>query len=207
MKHYIYNTLVGSALLATATIITPAAQAALAGDVVITGGSSTTLSGGDYTITPSTLGIGVATSDFSPLLSGATVSVTPLILAPAGGDFTLANNVIFTFEKGGGTVLTYTVPSGAHFTRTVVGDNTTGITTVFQSDAVVPGVLSIGGQTADTFLLATKFVTQFSESGTFYASIHANTAVPEPPTLIAGALLLLPFGLSSFRILRKNQVI
>jgi hypothetical protein len=30
--------------------------------------------------------------------------------------------------------------------------------------------------------------------------------VPEPTTMIAGALLLLPFGASTFRILRKNRV-
>ena len=31
------------------------------------------------------------------------------------------------------------------------------------------------------------------------------TPVPEPTTLIAGALLLLPFGASTLRILRKRQ--
>jgi hypothetical protein len=29
--------------------------------------------------------------------------------------------------------------------------------------------------------------------------------VPEPPTMIAGALLLLPFGASTLRILRRRQ--
>jgi len=29
--------------------------------------------------------------------------------------------------------------------------------------------------------------------------------VPEPTTLIAGALLLLPFGASTLRLLRKNR--
>ena len=33
----------------------------------------------------------------------------------------------------------------------------------------------------------------------------AVTAVPEPSTCIAGALLLLPFGFSAIRILRKNR--
>jgi F0F1-type ATP synthase assembly protein I len=31
------------------------------------------------------------------------------------------------------------------------------------------------------------------------------TAVPEPTTLISGVLLLLPFGASTLRILRKNR--
>jgi hypothetical protein len=30
-------------------------------------------------------------------------------------------------------------------------------------------------------------------------------AVPEPTTMIAGAMLLLPFGASTLRILRKNR--
>ncbi|MGH7972845.1 MAG: hypothetical protein ACREIC_29370, partial [Limisphaerales bacterium] len=30
------------------------------------------------------------------------------------------------------------------------------------------------------------------------------TAVPEPATILAGALLLLPFGASTIRILRRN---
>jgi hypothetical protein len=33
------------------------------------------------------------------------------------------------------------------------------------------------------------------------------TAVPEPPTMIAGALLLLPFAASTLRILRKRQTV
>jgi hypothetical protein len=30
-------------------------------------------------------------------------------------------------------------------------------------------------------------------------------AVPEPTTMVAGALLLLPFGASTLRLLRKNR--
>jgi hypothetical protein len=33
-----------------------------------------------------------------------------------------------------------------------------------------------------------------------------GTPVPEPTTMIAGALLLLPFGVSTFRVLRKSRV-
>lgn len=36
-------------------------------------------------------------------------------------------------------------------------------------------------------------------------SFH-QTAVPEPSTVVAGALLLLPFGVSTLRILRKSKV-
>jgi hypothetical protein len=35
--------------------------------------------------------------------------------------------------------------------------------------------------------------------------IGTLTAVPEPTTMIAGALLLLPFGASTLRFMRKNR--
>ena len=35
---------------------------------------------------------------------------------------------------------------------------------------------------------------------------YHQTAVPEPTTIIAGALLLLPFGASTLRILRRNRI-
>ncbi len=34
---------------------------------------------------------------------------------------------------------------------------------------------------------------------------HNITSVPEPSTIVAGALLLLPFGISTVRILRKSK--
>ena len=36
--------------------------------------------------------------------------------------------------------------------------------------------------------------------------IFDAVAVPEPTTLVAGALMLLPFGASTLRILRRNRV-
>lgn len=53
-------------------------------------------------------------------------------------------------------------------------------------------------------------VLQFADlGGTGYGSALDNvsvTPVPEPTTVLAGALLLLPFGVSGLRILRKNRV-
>jgi hypothetical protein len=37
------------------------------------------------------------------------------------------------------------------------------------------------------------------------ASFDSLTVVPEPTTMISGALLLLPFGASTLRMLRKNR--
>ncbi|MGC3961034.1 MAG: hypothetical protein QM813_24815 [Verrucomicrobiota bacterium] len=37
-----------------------------------------------------------------------------------------------------------------------------------------------------------------------YTANWSNTPVPEPSTYVAGALLLLPFGAHTLRVLRKN---
>lgn len=205
MTQCMYNILVGSILLSSAPLLTLTTNAALTGDIVINGSSTTAVSGTDFTITPNNLNISLAAEDFSPLLSGATVTVSPLVLTPVGLNYKLADNVVFTFEKNNTTLLTYTVAAGVSFNRIVVGDNTTGITTVFQSSQVVPGVFA-GGQDANSFLLATRFVTEFSDTGTFYANIHA-TAVPEPSTLLAGSFLMLPLGISVFKVLRKKELV
>jgi len=42
-------------------------------------------------------------------------------------------------------------------------------------------------------------------AGVILPAIFGTAAVPEPTTMIAGALLLLPFGASTLRILRKNR--
>jgi hypothetical protein len=43
-------------------------------------------------------------------------------------------------------------------------------------------------------------------TGTYHQPQLGFTAVPEPSTVVAGALLLLPFGVSTVRILRKNKM-
>jgi len=53
----------------------------------------------------------------------------------------------------------------------------------------------------------------FSGPGSSYATrissyqnwIDTTAAVPEPTTMLAGTLLLLPFGASTIRVLRKNR--
>lgn len=42
---------------------------------------------------------------------------------------------------------------------------------------------------------------------TSYSGSLATTSVPEPSTVIAGVLLLLPFGISTVRILRKSHLV
>jgi len=50
----------------------------------------------------------------------------------------------------------------------------------------------------------TQLTTGSAQIGSYSGSL-AGAAVPEPTTLIAGALLLLPFGASTVRILRKRR--
>jgi len=38
-------------------------------------------------------------------------------------------------------------------------------------------------------------------------TISVPTAVPEPGTLVSGAMLLLPFGSSTLRLLRRRQAV
>ena len=47
------------------------------------------------------------------------------------------------------------------------------------------------------------------EGSTPYGAVIGNvalTAVPEPTTMLAGALMLLPLGVSAIRIMRKSRV-
>ena len=113
-------------------------------------------------------------------------------------------------------------------------DLTGGITWVTISSSGTAGALNIGGvinlstlaysgTEADLLGLAAsgsgiavvsftfipgKTVTEL-KGGIFDATSYSGTltsaAVPEPTTVIAGALLLLPFGASTLRILRRNR--
>ena len=71
----------------------------------------------------------------------------------------------------------------------------------------VSGVGTVSGNGYEDTTLYWSFTSQDpsldNDGWTFSAS---TTAVPEPSTVVAGALLLLPFGVSTMRILRKNKV-
>lgn len=65
----------------------------------------------------------------------------------------------------------------------------------------------LGGQAAD--LPQFSYSIWGSNSGQYgisgFTAFHAGSVIPEPSSLIAGALLLLPFGASALRILRRNR--
>jgi hypothetical protein len=84
---------------------------------------------------------------------------------------------------------------------------TSHLTTTLNSEFVGPNLYV---NPAQTTLYVTKDI-YFTVYGKGYASVSEvsqsfhQTAVPEPSTVVAGALLLLPFGVSTLRILRKNK--
>ncbi len=51
----------------------------------------------------------------------------------------------------------------------------------------------------------TQLTTGSDQIGSYSGSFAAATSVPEPSTMVTGALLLLPFGISTARILRKHK--
>jgi hypothetical protein len=94
--------------------------------------------------------------------------------------------------------------------------------TAFVQDAVTATSSSwdqgLAGHSTDTLTASLDSV--FADSGGRYGVVALNlynyngtlaqdqlglVAVPEPATLIAGALMLLPFGASTIRVLRRNR--
>jgi len=50
------------------------------------------------------------------------------------------------------------------------------------------------------------FAFNYNNQNYYYVQDMVATVVPEPTTILAGALLLLPFGLSAVRVLRRKQM-
>ena len=125
------------------------------------------------------------------------------ILTGSGASGNTMNDVLIQL------VGSVTMTSGQTFT--VAHDD--GLTLSINGSSVI----DVPGPTSPTVTT----VTYTGPSGTFgfnllYAEVDGAPAVlnvdlpfqpvPEPTTVIAGALLLLPFGVSTFRILRRNRM-
>lgn len=112
-----------------------------------------------------------------------------------------------TYATGAGGIL----PSAANGTvNSTSAYLTTGGTATFQLFVSGVGGGIQTGQTSYLLIVNTAATTYSGSSGgvqdggSAYAGILAP--VPEASTMIAGALLLLPFGASALRILRKTQM-
>lgn len=148
----------------------------------------------------STTTVGSITYQQAPVIGGGQLNVYD-------GVNTLTGNVswgqIHTISDGQGGVadslsvnLTGIAYTGANADLQALALNQNGnLNLTFQFSGTSPNLTSIfAGSTG---------VATASYSGSI--SSAASTAVPEPSTVVAGALLLLPFGVSTVRILRKHK--
>ena len=104
-----------------------------------------------------------------------------------------------------GPVMTLQASGGALTTYFSSADLPPGSLPVPPAGSLVPVVLNYqfvatSATTTLTFMDATGY-----DSNAGWIDNVRISAVPEPTTMLAGALLLLPFGASAFRILRKNR--
>lgn len=64
----------------------------------------------------------------------------------------------------------------------------------------------VAGLTGEITISNSELPSDFRKGlSNYWLGTSATTVVPEPSTVVAGALLLLPFGISTVRILRKNK--
>jgi len=142
--------------------------------------------------------------------------------APAG-DLTLGYTVTATDGLIYAIDQSYTGTSGAN-PGTILAVNETaalpGTTTVVASSDLNATILSTSYTAAGAILTPAQPVLDVTKDIHLYAGNDLNNfldisvveqsfeqiAVPEPTTVLAGALLLLPLGVSTLRILRRNRI-
>ena len=137
-----------------------------------------------------------------------------LTATPEGGGLYLATGGSFTINAGGG------LPQGAY---SLLGNpnylgNSSSPSGYFYYDNQLSSPAQPYLDLAGLLFLGNGLELNLYGNGlgqpyTLYANNGFNvigsvtlTAVPEPTTIISGVLLLLPFGASTLRILRKRQV-
>jgi hypothetical protein len=195
MKIRLIQTIAVSTVLFTA--LTGSLQASLTSidGTISFSGTATADTGNFLTATKFTLFqdvvVGASTSLFGDYLgaSGAVVTVTPFTWNPPNASTPI--NPLWTFNSGG---LTYSFDlSSLHedyaSTKVLV---LSGIGT-----SLITGKLATAGEWSLT--------TQTDGESTFTFSSTTGSSVPEPSTLIAGVLLILPFGMHWARFLRKRK--
>jgi hypothetical protein len=166
---------------------------------------------------------GVAQAAFINIYEGATEGSVPTVTY--GDGVTLLNPMFTTTEYAAGTVALTPIPGDGSGALNVLWQEPGPGGSMVNSDflhvewAVVDNVLRVQFQMqSQPFTLDPNTViniTRLETPGLMYLT-HADglpddltigvlSVVPEPTTMIAGALLLLPLGASTLRILRKRQ--
>jgi hypothetical protein len=164
---------------------------------------------------------------FSPLIDG--VSGSGITYIPSDFQNSPLNTQVGFLQTAGGTISStdpasisqgFTASAGSYdlsFSyagRSYDGGNTTFTVSV---DSIVVGTLnpysgqSLTPQSMNISLVSGNHTLAFTAAGvsgndeTAFIDNVSVSAVPEPTTMVAGALLLLPFGMSTLRILRKSR--
>jgi len=121
------------------------------------------------------------------------------------GSYGSAANNNFTASR----LFSITVPSGGN--QTISQNGVLNVSQYFDWVDIASGApivfnfAGIGTVTVTPLALSTGNV---GDLGDHFYDVNADflfTPVPEPTTMLAGALLLLPFGASTFRILRRSR--
>jgi hypothetical protein len=154
---------------------------------------------------------GASQALYSAGLTGSPISSTPILTASGNtgtpsrsGSFTAINPVSQPF-------LFLDVANGNNAYSDPTLNNLGGVDRMVTF--AVNGYLAIAGDSSSytAFSYGTHYVIAF-EDGTdndyndLVVEVSGVTPVPETTTVLAGALLLLPLGVSTLRILRKNRV-
>lgn len=127
---------------------------------------------------------GLYYADLSQALSGLQASTTYTVSFEAA-----ASGSVQLYVSLGDTWLTGWGPNPNEYSTTTLTSYSVQVTT---SSATIPNAIDFHLQSA-------------SAQGNAYITDVSVTPVPEPTTMVAGALLLLPFGASTLRILRRKQ--
>jgi hypothetical protein len=144
---------------------------------------------------------GTATAD---LLLGYTVTAT------SGKIFAIDQNYTGSAQPSGGSYLsvaeTATVPGNTTIVASSYLDQTITSTSFTATGAILNPNQPILNITKDIGLGITADSGGFITISQVAQSFDQVVPVPEPTTIIAGALLLLPLGASTLRILRRNRM-
>jgi hypothetical protein len=157
------------------------------------------ISGGPWQVNMASLTtttVGSITYQQAPLLGGGQLNIFDGVNTLTGN---LSWGQIHTISDGQGGVadsltlnLTGLTYAGLNGNLLALANGQTGnLNLTFQFSGTSPNLSSIYSGATEASIA--------SYSGSI------STVVPEPSTIVAGALLLLPFGISSFRILRKHR--
>ena len=106
--------------------------------------------------------------------------------------------------------MTIQTDQSAGFINSSLALNITGLAYTELTNALLALVRDGNGSLNLTFQFnpgasLTQLTTGSVQIGSYSGSFAAGASVPEPSTVVAGALLLLPFGVSAARILRKHK--